>query len=53
MILGAHSLLAANPRPTRQQIAEGMEGHLCRCAAHLRIVAAIEAVAGAKGGSHD
>lgn len=53
MILGAHALLAATPRPTRQQIVAGMEGHLCRCAAHQRIVAAIEAVAGAKGGDHD
>ena len=53
MILGAHSLLKANPRPNRAQILEGMEGHLCRCAAHQRIVAAIEAVAGTQGAGHD
>jgi len=52
MILGAQSLLSEHPRPSRQQIIDGMEGHLCRCAAHQRIVAAIEAVAG-NGGGHD
>jgi aerobic-type carbon monoxide dehydrogenase small subunit (CoxS/CutS family) len=50
MILGAHALLQANPHPTREQIVAGMEGHLCRCGAHQRIVAAIEAVAGGRGG---
>ena len=45
MIMGAHALLAANPRPTRAQIVQGMERHLCRCGAHVRIVDAIEAAA--------
>jgi aerobic-type carbon monoxide dehydrogenase small subunit (CoxS/CutS family) len=45
MVIGATALLAANPRPTREQIVQGMERHLCRCAAHLRIVDAIEAAA--------
>jgi nicotinate dehydrogenase subunit A len=53
MILGAHALLAETPHPTRQQILDGMEGHICRCAAHHRIVAAIEAVAGTAGGRDD
>ena len=42
MILSAHALLSANPRPTRQQIIEGMDRNLCRCGAHKRIVRAIE-----------
>jgi len=53
MIMGAHALLAANPHPTREQIAQGLEGHLCRCGAHQRVIAAIEAVAGRSGGGDE
>jgi aerobic-type carbon monoxide dehydrogenase small subunit (CoxS/CutS family) len=42
MIMGAHALLLANPRPSRAEIVQGMERHLCRCGAHVRIVDAIE-----------
>ena len=42
MILGAHALLLANPKPTRAEIVRGMERHLCRCGAHVRIIDAIE-----------
>lgn len=45
MVIGATALLAANPKPTRDQILKGMERHLCRCAAHLRVVDAIESAA--------
>lgn len=51
MILGAHALLAKNPRPTREQIMEGMDRHLCRCGAHLRIVDAIEEAAAVMAGA--
>jgi aerobic-type carbon monoxide dehydrogenase small subunit (CoxS/CutS family) len=47
MILHAYALLRAEPRPTRQAILDAMEGNLCRCGAHRRIVAAIEDAAGA------
>ena len=43
MILTAYSLLAQNPAPTRQEIIAGMDENLCRCGAHTRIVASIEA----------
>ena len=43
MLMAAHGLLRANPRPTREQIVAGMEGNLCRCGAHQRIVDAIAA----------
>ena len=46
MIMNAYGMLLKNPRPTRAQIVEGMEGNLCRCAAHQRILQAIEAAAG-------
>ena len=52
MILNAYSLLAEKPGLSRAEIVDGMEGNLCRCGAHARIVAAIESAAGEmKGGN--
>lgn len=42
MVIAAASLLKRNPRPTSAEIRAGMDGHLCRCGTHLRIVRAIE-----------
>ena len=42
MILKAYGLLVSNPKPTRKQIIDGLEDNLCRCGAHVRIVAAIQ-----------
>jgi aerobic-type carbon monoxide dehydrogenase small subunit (CoxS/CutS family) len=44
MILNGHALLRKNPHPSIAEIVEGMEGNLCRCGAHNRIVRAILAV---------
>lgn len=44
MIMNAYALLLKNPKPTRSQIRAGMDDNLCRCAAHHRIVQAIERV---------
>jgi aerobic-type carbon monoxide dehydrogenase small subunit (CoxS/CutS family) len=44
MIMNAYALLLKTPKPTRSQIRAGMDGNLCRCAAHHRIVQAIERV---------
>ena len=44
MIMNAYALLLKTPKPTRSQIRAGMEDNLCRCAAHQRIVQAIERV---------
>lgn len=50
MILTAYGLLLKTPKPTQAQIIQAMEGNLCRCAAHARIVQAIQFVAAeAKG----
>ena len=49
MIMNAAGLLEAHPHPSRQDIVDGMEGNLCRCGAHQRIVAAIESVAAGTG----
>ena len=50
MILTAYGLLRHNPRPSYEQIVKGMEGNLCRCGAHTRIIAAIQAAAKVMGG---
>jgi aerobic-type carbon monoxide dehydrogenase small subunit (CoxS/CutS family) len=51
MILGAYAFLLKNPKPTRAQIVQHMDDHLCRCGAHVRIVAAVETTAASmKGG---
>jgi carbon-monoxide dehydrogenase small subunit len=42
MILAGVQLLDRNPRPTREQIAHGIEGNLCRCTGYTHIIDAIE-----------
>ena len=51
MIMNAYALLLKTPKPTSSQIRAGMEDNLCRCAAHHRIVEAIERVAIRAGGA--
>jgi aerobic-type carbon monoxide dehydrogenase small subunit (CoxS/CutS family) len=45
MILAAVALLRKKPKPTSQEITDGMEDNLCRCGAHTRIVRAVQAAA--------
>jgi aerobic-type carbon monoxide dehydrogenase small subunit (CoxS/CutS family) len=42
VILTAKATLDQNPQATVQEIEQGMDGVLCRCCAHTRIVKAIE-----------
>ncbi len=42
MILNAYSLLLENPEPEQQEIIRAMDGNLCRCGAHPRILLAIQ-----------
>lgn len=52
MILKAYGLLLTNPEPTRREIIDALEDNLCRCGAHVRIVAAVQTAAKAlKGGA--
>jgi aerobic-type carbon monoxide dehydrogenase small subunit (CoxS/CutS family) len=46
MILSACALLSRDPKPSRDAIVKAMDGNLCRCGAHRRILAAIEDAAG-------
>lgn len=41
MILTAHALLARNPDPSRDEVAEAISGNLCRCTGYQKIVDAI------------
>ncbi len=41
MIMAGVQLLARNPAPTRPQIAEALEGNLCRCTGYTHIIDAI------------
>ena len=48
MILSAVDLLQKTPKPTEQQIREGISGNFCRCTGYQHIVNAVQAAA-AKG----
>jgi nicotinate dehydrogenase subunit A len=45
MIMQAASLLKRNPRPSRNDIKQALNGNLCRCGTHMRIVRAVERAA--------
>jgi len=45
--LAGVQLLERNPKPTREEIAHGLEGNLCRCTGYSHIIDAIEWAAAA------
>ena len=45
MIMAAKALLDVNKRPTNDEIRKALNGHLCRCATHNRIVRAVQKAA--------
>jgi aerobic-type carbon monoxide dehydrogenase small subunit (CoxS/CutS family) len=45
MILTAYGLLRDKRKRSRREIARAMDGNLCRCGAHTRILDAIESAA--------
>jgi aerobic-type carbon monoxide dehydrogenase small subunit (CoxS/CutS family) len=54
MILEAYALLLRKPDPTETEIADELEGHLCRCGAYKRIIEAVRAAAHEmKGAGHE
>ena len=50
MIMSAHALLGSKPDPTRDEIKQALNGNLCRCGTHMRIIRAIQRAA--KAGGH-
>jgi nicotinate dehydrogenase subunit A len=53
MIMTSVALLDKNPHPSRAEIVKAIDGNICRCGTHPRILAAIEyAAAGGDRESH-
>lgn len=46
LLIAAAGLLARNPEPSRGEIAEALDGHLCRCGVHNRVLDAVALAAG-------
>jgi nicotinate dehydrogenase subunit A len=45
MIMASKSLLSQNPKPTLDQVKQGLAGNLCKCGTHTRILRAVMRVA--------
>lgn len=43
MVLSAKALLDENPKPSEDEIRNGIAGNLCRCTGYLQIIQAIKA----------
>ena len=41
MIVAARALLSRTPHPTIDQVKQGLDGNLCRCGTHTRIIRAV------------
>jgi len=44
MLMSSTALLTENPRPTKEQMKEGIDGNICRCTGYNSIIRAITAV---------
>jgi aerobic-type carbon monoxide dehydrogenase small subunit (CoxS/CutS family) len=45
ILMAAQALVAANPRPTRDEIRAALAGNLCRCTGYVKILEAVEGAA--------
>jgi nicotinate dehydrogenase subunit A len=45
IIMSAAALLGSNKKPSETEVRAALEGNLCRCGTHVRVVAAVMAVA--------
>ena len=45
MVMAAKALLDGNPRPSDRDVRAALNGHLCRCGSHNRIVRAVQRAA--------
>jgi CO/xanthine dehydrogenase Mo-binding subunit/aerobic-type carbon monoxide dehydrogenase small subunit (CoxS/CutS family) len=50
MVIAAAGLLGDRPAPTEQEVREGLDGNLCRCGTHGRIIRAVQKAAGRMSG---
>lgn len=49
MIVAASALLAKKPKPSRDEIIDGMNNNVCRCGVYQRIIEAIQIASGQAG----
>jgi aerobic-type carbon monoxide dehydrogenase small subunit (CoxS/CutS family) len=49
ILISASALLRQTPLPTRAQICQALDTHLCRCGAHERIIRAVQRAAKTEG----
>ena len=49
MIVSAIALLADKPKPTEQDVRSALDGNLCRCGTHVRVIRAVMAASGQGG----
>ena len=45
ILISAKALLDKNPKPSRTEIAQALDGNICRCGSHNRIMRAVEKAA--------
>ena len=45
ILISAKALIDASPNPSRKEIVDALDPHLCRCGAHNRIIRAVERAA--------
>jgi nicotinate dehydrogenase subunit A len=53
IVVKSAALLADNPHPTRDDVCAALDGNLCRCGAHNRVIRAVLAAAVAMDESHE
>ena len=53
MIVSGAALLKRNSNPSEQEIAQAMQGNVCRCGTYPRVVAAMRSASRKIGGAHD
>ena len=46
MVISTIQLLKNNPKPSADQIREGLDGNICRCTGYHNIVRAVQRAAG-------
>ena len=49
MILAAKALLDKNPKPTQEEVKQGLSGNLCRCTGYTKIIDSVMAATGEIG----
>src|SRR5438874_11858741 len=50
IVMKSEAMLSKNPSPSRDEIARGLAGNLCRCTGYVKIIDAVRMVAGARQG---